>query len=410
MKRFSIDFSPFKKYPHFRWLYAGQFISFFGSMITYVAVPYQMYEITKSSTMVGSVGIVQLLTLIIFGTLGGTLADSFNRKKLMISAALIGAMGNTGLIYFCFTHSKSPIILIALAAIMTMAKAIERPSLEAITQQIVAPKDLALISPLGTLKSNAGFIVGPAVGGILISTLGIMSTYTIDLLTFIISIFCVMKVQVAPHLKLNHDRKKIRAHFYSIQEGLHYALKNPILMGSYIVDILSMTFAFPTTLFPALAYASHNSSILGWYYSAPAVGGLLAVLLGGWTYQIRRHGKAITWCAFFWCIGIFGFAFTYGTLWGFFFLAFAGLFDSYSGVFRSTLWNELIDSNYRGRLAAVEMISYTCGPLIGGALMGFMADQWGKTPALATGSFIGAVVVLAAGVKITSFWKYRSAL
>ncbi|MDH4468382.1 MAG: MFS transporter [Bacteriovoracaceae bacterium] len=408
MKRISIDFSPFKKYPDYRWLYAGQFISFFGSMITYVAIPYQMYHLTKSSTMVGSIGIIQLLTLIIFGTLGGTWADIYNRKKLMIGASLVGACGNLGLIIFSYTDSHSTALLIFLAALMSMAKALERPSLEAITQQIIAKEDFALISPLGTLKSNAGFIVGPAVGGILIASVGIISTYFIDLLTFIISIFCVLKVKFDTRPSSKVPSKKIREHFYSIKEGLSYAWKNPVLMGSYVVDILSMTFAFPTTLFPALAYGVANQSLLGWYYSSPAIGGLVAVLFSGWTYRVIHHGKSITWCAALWCLGILGFAFTFGSIWGFIFLALAGLFDSYSGVFRSTLWNELIDSHFRGRLAAVEMISYTCGPLIGGSLMGIMADQLGKKTALGMGGAMGVVVVFVVGIKIKSFWNYRS--
>ena len=408
MKKWSVSFEPLKNYPDFRWLYLGQFVSFFGSMITYVAIPYQMYSLTQSSSMVGLVGMIQLLALIFFGMIGGSLADMFSKKQIMIGAASIGGCGNIGLILFSIADQPSPYILLFLASIMAMAKSLERPALESLTQQIIKKEHMSLISPLSTLKSNAGFIIGPAVGGLLISFTGIFVTYLIDLLTYVFSIYCVTKVKFSEKIVAPKFQLKLKDHGSSIWNGMKYAYQKPVVLASYFVDILSMTFAFPHTLFPAMSYSQSNNHLLGWYYSAPAIGGLAAVIISGWTYTTKFHGRWITICAALWCAGIFGFSFTFGTFAGFVFLAFAGLFDAYSGIFRSTLWNESIDSKFRGRLAGVEMISYSAGPLLGGFLMGLLSDFYGKAPALMSGSFLGIFFVLWMGIKVKKFWNYQS--
>jgi MFS family permease len=377
-------------------------------MITYVAIPYQMYAITQSSSMVGVVGMVQLITLVIFGMIGGSLADDFSKKRIMIFAAAIGAIGNLGLIFYTLSTHQSPMMLLVLAAVMSFAKALERPALESLTQKIIPKDELSLVSPLSTLKSNAGFIIGPAVGGLLISMVGIFYTYIVDLLTFLISIYCVSKIKHVEQIVVKKNRRKIKEQGLNIWEGMKYAAQRPVVLGSYLIDILAMTLAFPHTLFPEMSYSANSQHLLGWFYSAPAIGGLLAVLLSGWTYATKYHGRWITISAAMWCVGILGFAFSYGTPMGFVWLAVAGLFDAYSGIFRGTLWNESIESAFRGRLAGVEMISYSAGPLLGGFLMGFMSDIIGKTQALMGGSFAGIVVVIWAGFKIKKFWNYQS--
>lgn len=410
-KKVTISFTPFKKYPDYFWLYLGQFISFFGSMITYVAIPYQMYSLTQSSTMVGAIGLVQLGPIIFFGLMSGAWADHFNRKKVVIFASFLGALGNVALIIFCISHSTNTLVLYLLAALMSSAKSIERPSMEAMIQSIIPKADLALISPLGSLKSNSGIIIGPALGGILIASFGIVATYCIDLLTFLIAIICILKIKkdITNNFKNSQHHKNSRSsHFNSVWLGMKYAWARPVLMGSYLIDILAMSLAFPNTLFPAMSYGPQHQSLLGWYYAAPAIGGLMGVFFSGWTTAIKSHGKAITWCAFFWCVGIIFFSFTFGTVAGFCFLAMAGLFDMYSGVFRSTLWNEIIESHFRGRLAGVEMISYTLGPILGGSIMGVLSDWVGAQRGLCYGGVIGSIMVLFCGMKLKLFWQYRS--
>jgi MFS family permease len=403
MAIFSLDVSPLKENSNYRWLYLSQLISFFGSMITYVAIPFQMYEITGSTFHVGMLGIVQLIPLVISGFWGGALADSFDRRKLVVITEVAAAVGNLFLVGFAFSNSQAYWILYLLSGLMAIFRGIERPSLEALTQQLIKKEDIPKVSSLQSFKTTTGMIMGPAVGGILISTFGIVATYAVDCLTFVVSIYCLMQLKNYPVL-LN----KRKADLSSIMDGFRYAMKRPDLLGTYVVDMASMTFAYPNPLFPALAKTLGGADKLGWLYSSIAIGAFLASLTSGWTHKVLAHGKMITICALLWCVGIAAFGVSQNFYIAIFALAFAGFVDMISGIFRSTIWNETIPSDYRGRLASVEMISYSAGPLLGNTFMGAMAEGVGFESALMWGGIAGGFLVLIVGVGISSFWNYKA--
>jgi MFS family permease len=403
MAIFSLDVSPLKENSNYRWLYLSQLISFFGSMITYVAIPFQMYEITGSTFHVGMLGIVQLIPLVISGFWGGALADSFDRRKLVVITEVAAAVGNLFLVGFAFSNSQAYWILYLLSGLMAIFRGIERPSLEALTQQLIKKEDIPKVSSLQSFKTTTGMIMGPAVGGILISTFGIVATYAVDCLTFVVSIYCLMQLKNYPVL-LN----KRKADLSSIMDGFRYAMKRPDLLGTYVVDMASMTFAYPNPLFPALAKTLGGADKLGWLYSSIAIGAFLASLTSGWTHKVLAHGKMITICALLWCVGIAAFGVSQNFYIAIFALAFAGFVDMISGIFRSTIWNETIPSDYRGRLASVEMISYSAGPLLGNTFMGAMAEGVGFENALMWGGIAGGFLVLIVGVGINSFWNYKA--
>jgi len=403
MAIFSLDVSPLKENSNYRWLYLSQFISFFGSMITYVAIPFQMYEITGSTFHVGLLGIVQLIPLVISGFWGGAFADSFDRRKLVVLTEIASAFGNLFLAGFAISGSKAYWVLYLLSGLMAICKGLERPPLEALTQQLIKKEDIPKVSSLQSFKTTCGMIMGPAVGGILISTFGIVATYVVDFFTYAFSIYCLLQLKNFP--VLNEKRK---ANLSSIMDGFKYALKRPDLLGTYVVDMASMTFAYPTPLFPALSKILGGADKLGWLYSSIAIGAFFATLTSGWTHKVIAHGKIITICAFLWCVGIAAFGLSQNFYIAIFALVFAGFVDMISGIFRATIWNETIPSEYRGRLASVEMISYSSGPLLGNTFMGAMADSVGFENALMWGGIAGGFLVLILGVGINSFWNYKA--
>lgn len=403
MSLLSLDVSPLKNNPNYRWLYTGQFVSFFGSMITYVAIPFQMYEITGSTFHVGMLGIVQLIPLVIFGFWGGALADSVDRRKMVVITDICSAIGNLLLAGFALSGSKSFEFLYLLAGLSAVCKGLERPSLEALTQQLIKKEDIPKVSSLQSFKSTCGMIMGPAVGGILISSIGIVATYVVDFFTYSFSLYCILKLKDFPVLT-----EKRKANLSTIMNGFKYAIKRPDLLGTYVVDMASMTFAYPNALFPALAKTLGGADKLGWLYSSIAAGAFAASLTSGWTHKILQHGKMITIAAFFWCAGIVVFGLSSNFYLAILALAFAGFVDMISGIFRATMWNETIPAHYRGRLASVEMISYSAGPLLGNTFMGAMAEGVGFQSALMWGGIAGGFLVLILGVGIRSFWNYRA--
>ncbi len=179
-------------------------------------------------------------------------------------------------------------------------------------------------------------------------------------------------------------------------------------MGTYIVDIVAMAFAFPVALFPAMAAADGRTESVGWLLSAMSVGALAIGLFSGWTNKVSRHGRAVVIAAAAWALGIVALGFAPSLALGLLCLAVAGAADMVSGVFRGTIWNQTIPNSMRGRLAGIEMISYLTGPLIGNARVGFMADAWGVSASIWIGGLVCLVGVLATGFALPRFWAYRS--
>jgi MFS family permease len=170
-----------------------------------------------------------------------------------------------------------------------------------------------------------------------------------------------------------------------------------------------MTLAFPNPLFPLLAASIAGADKLGWYYSSIAVGALIATLTSRWTLFKKHHGQMITLSASLWgvCIVLFGLSLNFFYL-SLLFLMAAGFFDMVSGIFRSTMWNETIPHDKRGRLASVEMLSYASGPLIGSTLMGWMADVWSASQALMIGGVSCFIICLLGGWSLREFWHYEA--
>lgn len=399
-----IDIGPLKEFPLYRKVFFGQLISIFGSQITNVALPWQIYALTGSTFDVGAMAMVQLIPLLSMGFIGGAIADSFERRWICIISELLLAICNLLLIILSVTGLISVGWIYAIGATMSALNALHRPAFSALIPQLVPKTALSRISPLNSFISNFGMIAGPALGGLLIAQLGIKWTYAIDMLTYLFAISMLLQL---PKLRIPGEFQAVT--LKRIKEGLSYVKSRRDLHGTYIVDILAMTLAFPNPLFPMLAASIAGAEKLGWYYSSIAIGALMATLTSRWTLFQKFHGKMITLSASLWglFIVLFGLSLQYFYL-SLIFLMAAGFCDMVSGIFRSTMWNETIPHDKRGRLASVEMLSYASGPLIGSTLMGWMADILSASEALMIGGVACFFVCLVGGWSLKEFWQYKA--
>ena len=159
----------------------------------------------------------------------------------------------------------------------------------------------------------------------------------------------------------------------TIGEGLRYATSRQDLIGTYLVDMNAMFFGMPMALFPAIAKGYGGPEVLGLLYAAPSAGSIAVTLTSGWTARVHRHGRAIVYGAAAWGVAIVAFGFADALWLAVACLVVAGAMDTISGIFRSAIWNETIPDHLRGRLAGVEMISWSSGPLLGDAEAGLLA-------------------------------------
>jgi len=398
-----LDVSPLRRHRDFRRLFIGQFVSVFGSMLTYVAVPYQVYQLTGSSFVVGLLGAAQLVPLLLFGLWGGAYADAMDRRRLLIGAEIALAVLSSGLAVNARLAHPSVAVIFVIAALMSAVNGFHTPTLQAMAPRLVELDELPATAALTSLRGSLGAIAGPAVGGFCIARFGSPTTYFIDVATFVVSLVALSGMSAMPAAP-DATPPGLR----SIAEGLGYARRRPELIGTYVVDIVAMTFAMPTALFPAMAQRWGGATAAGWLYSAMPVGSLAITLFSGWSGRVRRRGAAVVLAAASWGVAVVGLGYASTLPLALLCLGLAGAADMVSGLYRMTIWNESIPAQLRGRLAGVEMISYMTGPLVGNARAGWVASRWSVSTSIVSGGAICVAAVLACIPFLPAFWRYRA--
>jgi MFS family permease len=401
MSSLAIDLTPLRKYRDFRLIFTAGLFSYFGSMITFVALPFQIKELTGSYWMVGLIGAVEIIPLIIFGLYGGVLADHVDRKK-MIWFTEFGTLVATFILFLNALRDKPSVVLIFLiAAIFAALSGLKRPSQEAILPRLVNHGDLPSASALMSLRWQFGGIVGPAVGGILVTTFGAETGYLVDCLTFVVSLALLARIKNVPPLTT-----RTAPSIESLMEGIRYAISRRDLLGTYVVDLAAMFLAMPMALFPFWADAIGTPWALGLFYSSITAGAVIVTLLSGWMRNYPHHGKAVVFGALGWGVAILIAGTTDSLVIVIASLVIAGAFDQVSAMFRSFIWNQSIPDELRGRLAGIEMLSYLLGPLGGQARAGGMAAMTSLRTSIIGGGLLCIGFVAAIAAMMPQFRNY----
>jgi len=401
VRKYAIDLTPLKKYRDFRLLWTAGLFSYFGSMITFVALPFQIKELTNSYWAVGLIGAVEIIPLTIFGLYGGVLADYVDRKK-MIWLTEFGTLIATAILFLNSLREKpSVILLFVIAAIFAALSGLKRPSQDAILPRLVSHADLPSASALMSLRWQFGGIVGPSAGGIIIAAHGAGAGYFIDCCTFIISLALLWRVRsVAPIGKTTPPSVA------ALMEGIRYAYNRKDLLGTYVVDLAAMFLAMPMALFPFWADAIGAPYALGFFYSSITIGAVLVTLMSGWMRNYPHHGRAVVMGALGWGVAIVVAGSTDSLYLVIASLVVAGAFDQVSALFRGFIWNQSIPDELRGRLAGIEMLSYLLGPLGGQARAGGMAALTSLRTSIVGGGLLCVGFVAAISAAMPKFRKY----
>ena len=401
LKRLAVDLTPLRKYPDFRLLWSSGLISYLGSMVTYVALPFQIKLLTNSYIAVGAIGAVELIPLIVFGLYGGVLADRVDRKKMIIITEF-SCMLMVGTLFLNSQLEKPHLIWIYIVAGSFAAlDGLQRPSADAILPRLVGHQDLPAASALMSLRWQMGVIIGPSIAGILLATTGVGSAYLVDILSFVLSLIFLARVRSVKPAKTNEAPT-----LTSLFEGIKYAGSRKDLMGTYIVDLCAMFFAMPNALFPFWADQMHARWALGLFYAAGTIGSVLVTLTSGWVKNYPHHGRAVMLAAIGWGAAITLAGISRSSFFVIFFLAAAGASDMISALFRGVIWNQSIPDELRGRLAGIELLSYSVGPLGGQMRAGGMAAWTNLRTSVISGGLLCIGFVSLAGSLLPDFRKY----
>ncbi len=395
-----LDLSPLRVSRDYRLLFFGQLISFFGSMMTFIVVPWQMFQLTGSSAMVGYIYLVEFVPMAALSLVGGALADFFDKRRLL----RMTEFGQAGASILLLVNSLLPQpqiwILFLCVAMHAGLAALQRPAFESFIQKVVPAELMAAVAALNSIRWSVGAIIGPALAGIVATQFHPAVAYAFDLLTFTGTLAALYLVSSVPSPE-NAERPS----WQGVKRAWKYAFSRQELLGTYFIDIAAMFFAMPQALYPALAVI-YGDQYVGFFPAAIAAGALLASVTSGWTKNINRHGLFVIGAAALWGVAITFFGMADGIVSALIFLAAAGFFDMISGIFRGAVWNQTIPNYLRGRLASIEMLSYLTGPMLGSAKMGIVAERWGVRTALISGGILCVISVIGSALFLPKFAAY----
>ena len=407
-----LDTTPLRRSRDYRALVSGLGVSVLGNQLTTVAVPFQVYAITRSSLMVGLVSLTQLFPLIFGSLLGGSLVDAVDRRKLLLLVEGICACSSAGL---ALNADLGPALwpLFLLPAITASQSGIDSSARNAMLPGLVGMELLPASNAIFQSLFQTGAIVGPAVAGLLLAGAGVHVIYWIDVASYLVAMAAVLTMSPQPPAAAGAPGGAVtRPGWRSTLEGLRFVRRSQPVLGAYVIDVNAMVFGMPRALFPALAATvfGGGATTVGLLYAAPGAGALLGALTTGWVGRVRRQGLAVICAVIVWGAAIAGFGVAHWLPLALVLLAVAGWADVLSAVFRNTIIQFAGPDGMRGRLMGVQMAVVAGGPRLGDLEAGAVATAFGDTASVISGGLACIVGAFAVARALPGFTRLRSEL
>jgi MFS family permease len=400
--RFVVDIRPLKESRDFRRLWFGTGISAIGSQITTVAIPYQVYQETGSTLVVGLLGIAALVPLLIVPIYGGAVADAVDRRRMLLLSDLALLLVTGGLVVNALLPDPAVWFLFAAEALGTAAYGFQRPARNALTPRLVRDDQLLAAITVEDVVSTLARVAGPVMGGALITVVGVAGAYAIDIATFAASLLAIWLLPPAPAAP-DADRPSLR----SIADGFRYVLRKDVLLGIFLVDTMVMIFGMPRALFPAFAEElGGGAGVLGLLYGATSAGAFAASVTSGWMMTVRRQGLAVCIAAAGWGVAIAVVGFAESVWFALLFLAVAGAADFVSAVLRGNILLTETPDSMRGRVSGIELAQVAGAPEIGNVEAGIVAELTSVRASIVSGGVLSVVGTVVVAVAIPALVRY----
>lgn len=409
------DTAPLRN-PHFRRLWSANIITVIGAQLTVVAVPAQIYAITGSSAYVGLTGLFGLVPLVVFGLWGGALADVMDRRTILVFTTLGLILTSAAFWLQAAAGADDVWLLLGLFAVQQAFFAVNQPTRSAVLPKLLPDAQLPAANSLNMTVMMAGAIAGPLVGGALIPVVGFSWLYLVDTITLFATLGAVVRLPRLP-VEGAAGTPGLRA----VVDGLGYLRGHPVLLMSFVVDLIAMIFGMPRALFPQIAHVDFDGPAEGGLafallFAAIPIGSVLGGVFSGWVSRVERQGLAVVVAIAIWGLGItgFGLAVAAADLAPDLFLGIAvlmlvigGAADMASAAFRQSMLQSAASDAVRGRLQGVFIVVVAGGPRIADVAHGGVAAVAGTAATAAGGGVLVVLGVLAAAVAVPGFVRYR---
>lgn len=391
-RRLFIDLTPLRRFPQFRLLWFGLLIRTIGNQLTVVAVPYQIFRLTHSSLDVGLVSISQLGPLLIGSLIGGNLADSFDKRRLLIATQVLLASTSVGLALNSTGHAAIWPLFVC-SSFQAGFSGIDSPTTTSLSVRIVDRETLVAANALWQMLFQVGQVAGPSIAGLLLIKFSIGAVYWIDVVSFGVSLIAVLAMRVEREVS-NGVRKALN--LSEMLEGFRYLKKNHALQGIFLADLDAMVLGWPRALFPAMGIVRFHggAGAVGLLYAAPGIGSLAGALVTGWVARVKRAGLAVLIAVAGWGVAITLFGLVRSLAFALVLLGIAGAFDVFSAVFRGAILQLKTPREILGRMQGVQISVVTGGPRLGDLEHGAVGSILGTSLSVVSGGIACVVGVL----------------
>ncbi|MFB4296440.1 MFS transporter [Actinomadura sp. NTSP31] len=402
VRRLAIDTRPLRHAPYRR-LWLGQGVSFIGFQVTAVAVPVQVYEMTGSSFWVGVLGLVNLVPLIVFGLWGGAVADHMDRRRLLFCASCVMWVATLLLLVQALLHLESLPLIMIVVAVQATGFAVSSPTRSAIIPRLIDKPLVPAANTLNFTASQVGMLAGPLFAGVILARWSYGAAYGMDAVLFTVGLWAALRLPSIPPLGDVTGTPGLRA----VIDGLRYLGTQPVLLMSFVVDIIAMGVAMPRALFPELAETRFGGEgAVGYLFAAIAIGAFLGGLISGWIGRVHRQGIALVVSIVVWGLAVAAAGLAHQLWLAVVLLAFGGAADLVSSVFRQTMLQTYAPDEMRGRLQGVFTVVVAGGPRLGDLRAGAVASVAGATASWVGGGIACAVLVVVVALLVPALLRY----
>jgi predicted MFS family arabinose efflux permease len=411
LPRIHADITPLRESRDLRRLVVGNFVSGMGTQASLVALPYQLYIQTRSPLLTGLLGAAELVPLVVMALLGGALADRFDRRRLLLLDQLALALIAAGLCVAAVAGEPPVWLLYVLGGLLAGFGAIQNVTRSAIVPNLVDPSRLRSALAVNYGLYQLTMVVGPGLGGLLISAGGVELAYGADAISVAAMVAGVLAMSAQPpDQEAGHAELGIRR---SIADGLRFVRGNRALLGSFAIDLNAMAFGMPRALFPVLAVSVYGAGAAGTglLFAAVSAGATVAALTTRWLEHVRRLGLIVIGAVVVWgaAVAVAGLV---TSLWAAAaMLAVAGAADSVSAVCRTVINQDVTPDAMRGRMSSVYMLVVNSGPRVGDIESGLVASLTSARFSMASGGMAciaGAALIVLAFPQLAAFGADRA--
>ncbi|MFF9089049.1 MFS transporter [Streptomyces sp. NPDC014991] len=389
-----IDVTPLRSSPPFRRLWAGQALSVLGSQMTLVAVLLQVWQMTKSTTWTGAVGLAQAIPLTALGLFAGSLVDRVDRRRFYLLTTSGQAVCSLLLALQGFLGHLPAAGVLGLVALQSCFVAGGGPASRTFIPHLLPEHQLAAGLALRRIAFQGAMLFGPASAGLIVGGLGAGVCYLIDALTFVAAFYGAFGL---PRMKPGDE--PARPGLRGVLDGLAFLARTPVIRGALLTDLATTVLSMPISLFPLVNAERFGGDprTLGLFLTAVAVGGVAASLFSGTFTRCARPGVVMLAGSATWGAALTLFGLSPDPWVALAFLVLAGAADTVSVVSRSTVVQTHTPHALLGRVSAAEQIVGQAGPDLGNMRGGLVADATSGAAALVSGGLLCLGAVAAVG-------------